>query len=86
MDKIKAELDQVKQILFQDYSWTNTELDEFEFKLSDVIEAQKQLKKLNIDDGVKEEFTDCIHSFYELRIIGGNISCLKCKGYWKRKS
>tara|TARA_R110000765_G_scaffold53454_6_gene107195 strand:- start:2849 stop:3013 length:165 start_codon:yes stop_codon:yes gene_type:complete len=43
MDKVKTELDKVKQILFKDYSWTSAELDEFELKLIDVIDAQQQV-------------------------------------------
>jgi len=43
MGKVKTELDKIKQILFQDYSWTSAELDEFELKLIDVIDAQEQV-------------------------------------------
>ena len=43
MDKVKTELDKVKQILFKYYSWTSAELDEFELKLIDVIDAQEQV-------------------------------------------
>jgi hypothetical protein len=56
MDKVKTELDKVKQILFKDYSWTSAELDEFELKLIDVIDAQEQV---NVALGnVSKSFTE----------------------------
>ncbi len=47
--------------------------------------GSEQLILPDVSDN-EERVAACIHPLNDLRILGGDISCLNCKSYWKKTS
>ena len=80
--KEKIEIEFLKS---KTYTEINVMFNQLNSKLKQSQKEIAELKQSNTWESVEGlQTTECIHPLDKLRIIGGNISCLECKGYWKR--